>query len=99
MNPSERASLAKALHDRPLDTIDTPPGQAFAIGQKVRLIADYGWGYLPVDVLEIEYSHSQKYGWMSSEGGDPKKYSCTGSRGSVAWLEERWLIAVPEAGN
>ena len=99
MNREAHAAAAKAAYERPLDSTETPPGQRFAIGTRVRLKSDWGWLYKAGDTLMVDYSYRQKYGWMCNGGGSVTSYSCTGARGSAAWFEEADLEPVSEPIN
>lgn len=99
MSHSDYAAQAKALHERPLDSTETPEGQRFAVGQRVRCIVDtYApWGLKNGDEATIEYSYQQKYGWIGSEDAERQKkmYSVKFPGNTLAWVNERELESLP----
>src|SRR5690349_17465588 len=90
---SDRHAAAMAVYNRPLDSTETPPGQRYAIGDRVRCIVDtYGpWGFKRGDLADIEYSYQQKYGWMTGDDERNRRmYSVRfmDGRNALAWVYE-----------
>lgn len=97
IDQKKRAAIAKEMLDRPLDSTETPKGQKFDIGQKVRLTKVYSYFELD-DILTIQYSYHQKYGFMCGENSSSSKtdYSVIREKDGfiLAWLPERILEAI-----
>ena len=63
----------------------------FHTGQRVQLQEDWGFGFNKNDILVIEYSYKQKYGWMCDGEEATNVYTCKKGKRRAAWFHESTL--------